>query len=420
MENDGDDVSVRGWRKGQPVARVIVVGAGVGGLTLAQGLRRAGFDVAVYERDDENGRPQGIAVHIDERGTTALRACLPPEQLGLAEGTMGGPRTQTLQLSTDDGELAIVGSKPSNAAAGTALLGARPGRQASRPVLRAALLAGLEDVVHFGAALTRFEQQPDGTVKAWFSDGSTDTADVLVGADGGGSAVRAQYLPEAERLDTGKRMLMGATPMTAIEDTGIVELIGHDPAGVRNGDAMLMALGPLHFAEEPRAARDRWLPALRSEAIESAEDYVMWAMPTGKDVLSEDESAAAVWAVAKKLVTGAHPSLIKVINNAWPEVTFAHWIGLIPPLEPWEPSSVTLIGDAIHLAPGFGANIAMQDARRLCEALVAAAQGDGDLVAAIAAYEDELRTESDQIIDVVMQMAADAMDAASDSESAVS
>jgi len=399
------------------VARVIVVGAGVGGLTLAQGLRGAGFDVAVYERDDENGRPQGIAVHIDDRGATALRTCLPPEQLGMAEGTMGGPRTQTLQVADVDGELTVVGSKPADAAAGTALLGARPGRQASRPVLRAALLAGLQDVVKFGAAFTRFEQQSDGTVKAWFSDGSTDTADVLVGADGGGSAVRAQYLPEAERVDTGKRMLMGATPMTALADTGIVELIGHDPAGVRSGGAMLMALGPMHFAEAPLAARDKWLPGLSSDAVESAEDYVMWAMPTGKDALSEDESAGAVWAVAKKLVTGAHPSLVKVINSAWPEVTFAHWIGLIPPQEPWEASPVTLLGDAIHLAPGFGANVAMRDAQRLCEALSAEARGDGDLVAAIAAYEDELRTESVEIVETMMQMAAATMESQSDSES---
>lgn len=384
------------------MARVIVVGAGVGGLTLAQGLRRAGFDVAVYERDDENGRPQGISIHIDERGSEAMRACLPPEQLGLAEGTMGGPRTQTHQLGEVDGELAVLSSKPSD---GTALLGARPGRQASRPVLRAALLAGLEDVVRFGAALERFEQQPDGTVTAWFSDGSTDTADLLVGADGGGSAVRGQHLPEAQRIDTGKRMLMGATPMAAIADTGLVEMIGHDPGSVQMNGSMLMALGPLRFAEAPRAARDRWLPSLRSDAIDAAEDYVMWAMPTGKEALAEGETPVAVWEAAKQLAAGAHPTLLKVLDNAWPEVTFAHWIGLIPPLDPWPASSVTMIGDAIHLAPGFGANIAMQDARRLCEALAPVAGGDRELIAAVEAYEEELRAESLQIATAFMQMA---------------
>src|SRR5688572_16824783 len=48
--------------------RVIVIGAGLAGLTLAQGLRRAGIDVVVYERDGYGGRPQGISLHFDDRG----------------------------------------------------------------------------------------------------------------------------------------------------------------------------------------------------------------------------------------------------------------------------------------------------------------------------------------------------------------
>src|SRR5918992_3274421 len=167
--------------------RVIVVGAGVGGLTLAQGLRRAGVDVTVYERDGIRGRTQGVSLHFDDRGAEALRACLPAGHVVMAEATMGGVRDRTLLLSDLAGELAVTGIRPADGQGGR-----RPGRQANRRMLRAVLLHGLEDAIRFDTAFTRYERQPDGTVRAWFSDGSTDHADVLVGADGLGSAVRRQ------------------------------------------------------------------------------------------------------------------------------------------------------------------------------------------------------------------------------------
>jgi 2-polyprenyl-6-methoxyphenol hydroxylase-like FAD-dependent oxidoreductase len=353
--------------------RVIVVGAGLGGLTLAQGLRRAGIDVAVYERDGVQGRPQGVSLHFDERGMAALRACLPPEHVAMAEATMGGPREQTLSLSEVDGQLAVNGTVGP----------ARPGRQVHRPLLRAVLLAGLEDSVRFGAEFTRFEERPDGTVRAWFADGSVDTADVLVGADGVGSVVRQQYLPHVRVVDTGKRMLMGATPLTALAGTGLPELIGHSATSAQTNGTM-MALGVLRFSQPPVAARDQWLPALRCHAVEDAEDYVMWALPVTRERLG----LATPWRRAQELVADVHPTLRLVVDEAWPEVTVALRIGMIPPVHPWPASPVTVIGDAIHVAPGFGGNLAMQDAHRLRDALVA---GERDVVAAIGGFEDALR-----------------------------
>jgi len=59
---------------------VAVVGGGIGGLCLAQGLKKAGINVAVYERDRTRvDRLQGYRVHISPRGTSALHNCLPPE-----------------------------------------------------------------------------------------------------------------------------------------------------------------------------------------------------------------------------------------------------------------------------------------------------------------------------------------------------
>jgi 2-polyprenyl-6-methoxyphenol hydroxylase-like FAD-dependent oxidoreductase len=362
--------------------RVVVIGAGLGGLTLAHGLRRAGIDVVVYERDAASGRPQGVSLHVDDRGASALRACLPPAHAGMVEATMGGLREQTLALSEVDGELAVTGARPSDGLAGRA----RPGRQVHRPLLKAVLLTGLDDVVRFEAEFTRFEQRADGTVRLWFADGRTDTADVLVGADGIGSAVRRRYLPDARVVDTGRRMIMGATPLRAVLGTGLPGLIGDSPAGAHVRGTM-MALGVLRFTEPPVAARRKWLSTLRRSAVAEIEDYVMWALPVTRERLG----SATVWRRAGELTADLPSALRSVVAEAWPDVTVALRIAMIPPPPAWPASPVTVIGDAIHLAPGFGGNLAMQDAHHLCEALVGAYRGGLGLLAAIGAYEDTMR-----------------------------
>jgi 2-polyprenyl-6-methoxyphenol hydroxylase-like FAD-dependent oxidoreductase len=366
--------------------RVIVIGAGLGGLTLAHGLRRAGIDVAVYERDGALGRAQGVSLHVDDRGSAALRACLPPAHAAMVEATAGGPRERTLTLSEVDGELAVAGTRPSDGVAGRA----RPGRQVHRPLLRGVLLTELDDVVRFGAEFTGFEQRADGTVRVWFAGGGTDTADVLVGADGIGSAVRRRYLPDVRVVDTGRRMIMGATPLRTVADTGLPELIGDSPAGVPVRGTM-MALAVLRFTHQPVSARQEWLPGLRSHCVADVEDYVMWALPSTR---ARPGSPAAGWRRAQELAADLHPSLRSVVAKAWQDLTATLRIGTIPPMPAWSAGPVTVIGDAIHSAPGFGGNLAMRDAHHLCEALVEADRGRLALLDAIGAYEDTMRRTS--------------------------
>lgn len=367
----------------------MVVGAGLGGLTLAQGLRRAGIEVAVYERDQLAGRPQGFSLHFDDRGRAALRGCLPAEHVALAEATMGGPRERISFLADVDGILTVADTQPLDGAEGRT----RPGRQASRRLLRAVLLSGIEDAVRFGAELARFEHRPDGTVQAWFSDGTCDVADVLVGADGIGSTVRRQYLPHVHVLDTGRRMLMGASPLRDTAKTGIPDLIGDNPATLRSGNGM-MAMGVLRLGESAQAARDRFLPGLRARDIEEAESYVMWAIPVAKDRVDAAAESAAIWQTAQTIADGLHPQLRAIVDAAWSAATAALRIGTIPPMAPWPTTPVTVIGDAIHVAPGFGGNLALQDAHRLSAALAAVAAGEQELIEAVRSYEDVMRRDN--------------------------
>jgi 2-polyprenyl-6-methoxyphenol hydroxylase-like FAD-dependent oxidoreductase len=71
----------------------IIIGGGIGGLCLGQGLRKAGISVAVYEKGPRHADPhwlQGYQIHISPRGADALRRRLP---------CMGLPRAYKLRVS---------------------------------------------------------------------------------------------------------------------------------------------------------------------------------------------------------------------------------------------------------------------------------------------------------------------------------
>src|SRR2546421_8177399 len=90
----------------QSSLRVLVIGAGLGGLCLAQGLRKAGVEVAVYQRDTGLAiRTQGHRIHIDSRGEQALRECLPPSLYDLFLATRGQPSKGITVFSIVDSRL---------------------------------------------------------------------------------------------------------------------------------------------------------------------------------------------------------------------------------------------------------------------------------------------------------------------------
>jgi 2-polyprenyl-6-methoxyphenol hydroxylase-like FAD-dependent oxidoreductase len=77
--------------------RVLIIGAGLGGLCLAQALRKSGVDVAVFERDDSPvARLQGYRLHIDDNGRAALESALPAQHYELFLATAGIPLPRTV------------------------------------------------------------------------------------------------------------------------------------------------------------------------------------------------------------------------------------------------------------------------------------------------------------------------------------
>ena len=165
--------------------RVAVAGAGLGGLCLAQGLRRAGLSVTVYERDAALGsRPQGYRLHLDARAGLALRQCLPPDLLELVLATCGRPGRR-FSVVTD--RLRVLHEVASGNGADP-LAAVTLSTSADRQTLREVLAAGLARQIRFGHEVTSYEAR--GEVRLHFADGGHADADVLVGADGVSSAVR--------------------------------------------------------------------------------------------------------------------------------------------------------------------------------------------------------------------------------------
>ncbi|KAA2261501.1 hypothetical protein F0L68_17150 [Solihabitans fulvus] len=88
----------------------------------------------------------------------------------------------------------------------------------NRATLRQILLSDLDETVHYGARLTRYVTAPSGGVTANFADETSATGDVLIGADGVNSVVRRQYLPQAQVVDAGLRLLYGKVSLASDQD----------------------------------------------------------------------------------------------------------------------------------------------------------------------------------------------------------
>ncbi|GIE85175.1 FAD-dependent oxidoreductase [Actinoplanes regularis] len=336
---------------------ITIVGAGLGGLTLARVLHVHGIPATVYELDaSPTARAQGGMLDIhDYNGQVAIRAA------GLFDEFQkiihpGGEATRILDRhgmvrheEEDDGTRG------------------RP--EVDRDQLRRMLLDSLPgDTVRWGAKLTGVGSLGDGRHELAFADGTTVTTGLLVGADGAWSRVRP-LLSDARPTYTG---------MSFVE----VDLFDADtrhPGPARTvGAGMLFALGP-----------GRGFLAHR-ETDGSLHVYIAVGKPAGWTASidwTDTERAKALmvtefrdWAPEfHALITEADGALVPRTINALP---IEHRWARVP--------GVTLVGDAAHVMSPFageGANLAMLDGSALGEAIAA---HPGDVEKALAAYEAEL------------------------------
>src|SRR5262249_5446798 len=246
------------------------------GLCLAQGLRKAGVVASVYERDrTPTARLQGYRIHISPRGGRALRECLPPDLWAPFVGPCGRPPHSFRFLTHRMEELLRV-DMPDDGD------GERH-YSASRVALRRVLLSGLDEIVHFDKAFTRYEEAPDGPITAFFEDGSSATGDVLVGADGGNSRGRRQLLPHAQRIDPGMRGIGGQVILTEGARSRLSPALLGGPTLVRapGGCAMFLAVQEMNEPSDPDApirADEASADARQALGLDDTRSYLMWAV----------------------------------------------------------------------------------------------------------------------------------------------
>jgi 2-polyprenyl-6-methoxyphenol hydroxylase-like FAD-dependent oxidoreductase len=369
---------------------VLISGGGLGGLCLAQGLRKAGHEVTVFERDSDLERKVGYRLHMNADGGEALRACLPDDLFELYLETSRKTPPRQLAVVVDD-QLNELSSMPH---LGPPNEGPRPHTAVNRRTLRQILLGRLGDSVRLGAPVVGYEEIGD-RVRVLLADGSSEEGDVLVGADGIRSAVRAQRLPEAEIVDTGIEGL-GLYARSALPP----ELQAEVPSTLMDGFVIatdkrggLLAMGAFNPRRPVAEAAAEIAPDVR---IDPVDDYMMvsgnvvegtavppyseWTDATATELRDSMLEAHADW----------HPALRGVVERIDPATMFSIYFGRLDPTPAWDPSRVTLLGDAIHaMLPtlGQGANMALRDAATLAGALADA----DDPVAAIGAYEEAMR-----------------------------
>jgi salicylate hydroxylase len=375
---------------GRRLGHVLIIGGGIGGLALAQGLRKAGMSVALYERDrTPSDRVQGYRVHINPTGSLALNVCLPSPLFDQFVRRCGRPSRAIKFVTEQMGVLLSVDDEllPQPDAIGKH-------RSVSRIGLRQVLLAGLDDTVHFGKAFVRYEER-DQKVAAHFADGTSAEGDVLVAADGGGSRVRQQLLPHAERIDTGVVGIAGKVFLDGGNRARIAPqlLEGMSLVSAKGGYSLFVALQEIDVAVSGPSGPN--LSNADDVHFDDTRSYLMWALGAQRHKFGLNGNAAALpgetlRGIALATMAGWDERFRTLVH-----LTDAATINSLPirtsrPVAPWPSRRVTMLGDAIHsMTPyrGIGANIALKDAARLCEALCAVKRGSTSLIDAIHDYE---------------------------------
>ncbi|WP_103350224.1 NAD(P)/FAD-dependent oxidoreductase [Amycolatopsis sp. CA-128772] len=346
---------------------VTIIGAGLGGLTLARVLHVHGIPAEVHEAEaSPDARMQGGMLDIhDYNGQLAVEAAgLVDEFRALVlEGRQAMrilDRNGTLLFEkTDDGT------------------GGRP--EVMRADLRQLLLDALPPgTVHWGHKATGARTLADGRHEVTFADGSTVVTDLLVGADGAWSKVRP--------------LLTGAVP----EYTGeaFVETYLHDadtrhPATARAVGGGSMAANGATPGEQLNAHRERG---------DTLHAYVVLARPLGWFAAIDFTDPVAAAARIAAEFDGWAPELTALITEAGTDPVLRPHHTLPVGLRWDRVLGATLVGDAAHLtAPnGEGANLAMLDGAELGQALAA---HPGDVEAALAEYEEAMFTRSANPVD---------------------
>jgi 2-polyprenyl-6-methoxyphenol hydroxylase-like FAD-dependent oxidoreductase len=380
--------------------RVAIIGGGIGGLTLAQGLRKYGVELQVFERARaRTDYVQGFRLGIRERGLQALAYCLPAKHYQAVIETAG--RSPPEMLSLDEHLQPAAQGADMRRAYGDV----HREISLSRITLRQVLLDGLEDVVRHGAVFSHYEENPDGGLTAYFEDGRTFICDVLVGADGSASRVRKQLLPDVVSHDTGVRRLAGKIAFETAAQRDILPLFSRYAVSIKPANGHSLMITSHHVDSNsyrqygPIGTNDITHANIEGFHFNNTTSYIWWNTAHWQGELTSDSelmsaSPGRLLDLLTSMLRGYHPEILKLLRQTNPSTVAALQVRSSDPAPPWPTQNITLLGDAIHAMTYFcalGGNSAMFDAGRLTRELVAVQTGEKPLLDGLHDYETAMQ-----------------------------
>jgi len=341
-------LSLTAMRRGK--LSIAVVGAGMGGLTVAASLRHVGFDVLIYEQAPHFARI-GAGIQMMPNSMKVLR------QIGIEQRLRAvsfAPHSH-LNRVWDTGEVTRELPMPES-------LHGAPYLCMHRADLHNALLSALPDeIIRLGKKLVGLDQATDRVVLT-FADGSCAHADAVVGADGVHSVVRELIIGADQPVHRGRIAYRAVFP-----------------AALMNG----RSIGP---------SRTKWWGIDRHIVIyytnhACSEIYFVTSVPEPAEWLTRESwSAKGEVVELREAYEGFHPDVRSVLE-ACPD---CHKWAILErePLSRWSEGRVVLLGDACHPMTPYmaqGAATAIEDAAVLARCLKAA--GGEDVEEAFGRYE---------------------------------
>jgi salicylate hydroxylase len=331
-----------------PPQKILIAGAGIGGLTAAACLLKAGHDVQIFEQAPELIEV-GAGIQISANAMHVL------DDLGLGEAISAAsvrPEAYVFRLH-DSGEIISQFALAEN----HLRLHKAPYNQLHRADFQQLLAGKVKQVIRLNSRVAGFEETAAG-VRVRLTNGETASGDLLIGADGVKSAVRAQIAGAAQPVYSGDAAWRLTIPTHRL------------PPGFMD-PVMSVWMGP---------AAHVVCYYLRAGALLNFVGLV-----ETDEVSEESWTARFPWDKLKADFAGWHPDIQTVIDLAERDACYRWSLFYRPPITNWSTRRATLLGDSVHPTLPYlaqGAAMAIEDAAVLTRAL-----GMADVPEALQIYQ---------------------------------